>query len=538
MTKTALKGLVLSNVTMQPIASFFSRLRVEFSDFNDVLLALQNQSSRAHRDEFDLVLCYIDTDALFGDFLYGLAPAGAQAEYIAALNTFCADQPRKMVVATTLSPGPFRYSNYADPVLGGLSLSDAATRANEQLVALVARHSNLVLLDVDSLYRAYGWETLRSEPLWYAGRIPYTNRMYRVLAERTEQLLDAYLNRAKKVLVLDLDDTLWGGILGEEGWENIALSEESVGKCYRDFQKLVKSQKRLGILLAINSKNNRADVEAAFARNPMMVLALDDFAAVRINWQDKTENLRELSLELDLGLDTFVAIDDSAVERERMRQTLPEVTIPDFPPRPELLRSWFLKEVVYRHFPKYKLTREDSAKTEQYRAQTARRDLRAVVDFDAFLRNLEIDLKYHVDSAATIERASQLSQKTNQFNVTTKRYSPADITHFVESPDHHVVLLEYADRFGQEGLVGLAILDLKASELDTFLLSCRVIGRGVETQFLSKVEELLAARGCSHMCAWFIPTPRNDVAADMFERHGFEFLIAREDGSRVYRKNL
>jgi FkbH-like protein len=359
-----------------------------------------------------------------------------------------------------------------------------------------------------------------------------------VLARHYGQLLDGVLSRTKKLLVVDLDNTLWGGVIGEEGIDGIQLGEDGVGKCYRDFQRAIAGLKRQGVLLAINSKNNLQDVQDAFERHPMMVLALDDFICKRINWSNKATNMAEIAAELNLGLDSFVFIDDNAVERQLVKENLPEVNVPDFPERPVQLRRWFVDSVVYSHFPRYRLTAEDQRKTEQYQANVGRQKLQESLDLQGFVEGLGITVRFYTDTLEHVDRATQLTQKTNQFNTTTRRYSPAQMRSFMESSSKGVVLLEYEDKFGKEGIVGLSLLDLDKGEVDSFLLSCRIIGRGVESRFLDEIERQMRETGHRAVTARFISTAKNQPASTLFEDHGYELCKKESNGTKLFKKEL
>jgi FkbH-like protein len=269
-----------------------------------------------------------------------------------------------------------------------------------------------------------------------------------------------------------------------------------------------------------------------------MILRREDFASLRVNWQPKPENIVDIAKALDLGLDSLVFIDDNPVERALVAQTLPEVAVPDFPERSEDLPDWFQHDIVPRYFGKYIIGEEDKNKTAQYRANEIRHGLSAKLDLDAFLAELGIECSLHVNSADHVARAAQMTQKTNQFNLTTRRYQIPDIKRFVDSGDHAVILLEYKDRFGSEGAVGLAIVDLPAGRFDTFLMSCRVIGRKVEDRIIAKAAELLRARGVGKMTAEYIPTRKNGLVASFYDDHGFSLVSQAEDGHKLYERTL
>jgi len=532
-----MKFLLLSNVNMQPLAPMLKPAEVICGEYNSILMDLVDPHSQAASEAFSHVLCLFDTDALLGDAAYGEEVADQGDTLISALEGYCGRNPGKIVVANTFCVGSGRWLTYAD-LTHPQSLAGREAALNERLVALARWTPNLVLIDLGAIFRRWGEAALVSPTFWYAGRIRYTRQMFRILAETVRQALDAYASRSRKVLVLDLDNTLWGGIVGELGPLDVALSEDGAGRCYRDFQRALKALTRTGVLLAICSKNNPGDVDEVFDRNQMMILHREDFAAVRVNWQPKPDNIADIASALDLGIDSFVFIDDNPVERALVASTLPEVAVPEFPKRVEDLPTWFAHEIVPRYFGKHVINEEDRNKTAQYRANEVRHDLASKLDLDAFLAELGIECTLHVNSADHIARAAQMTQKTNQFNLTTRRYQIPDIKRLVESPDHAVILLDYKDRFGSEGTVGLAIVDLAAGRIDTFLMSCRVIGRKVEDRIIAKAIELCRERGHTRLLGEYIPTRKNGLVAGFYENQGFIPVGDSADGGKLYERKI
>jgi len=530
-----MRTLLLSNINMQPLVAFLKPWDVVCGEFNSMLLDLSNPASAAASPEFGRILCLYDTDTLLGDAFYGEG-APVQCElFLDELELFAKAHPDKVIVATTFCVGARRCLNFADP-LSPHSLLAIEARLNDRLIGIARANLNILLFDIGSLIRRFGEDVLLTDSFWYAGRIRYTNFMFRALAERLHQAADAYAGKSRKVLILDLDNTLWGGIVGEAGPNGIALSEEGVGRCYRDFQRAVKALQRTGVLLAIASKNNPADLDEVFRTSTMMVLRREDFACIEVNWNPKPQNILNIAEALNLGIDSFVFIDDSRVEREMVRAALPDVAIPDFPASVESLPAWLLYDVAPAWFGRYNITAEDLAKTSQYKKIEERQKLSRSLDLDAFLENLQIECVIHVDPVSQINRIAQMTEKTNQFNLTTRRYQIPQIQRFLDSPDHAILLLEYKDRFGSEGAVGLAIIDFFESRIDTFLISCRVIGRRIENLILGKVCDLFRERGRNRIIGEFIPTRKNQQVAHFFDVHGFSLLSTDADGRKLYER--
>lgn len=531
-----MKAILLSNINMQPLARALRPWNVEVGAYNSMLAALATTDARASAEDITHVFCMYDSDTLMGEAFYGAGPPQQCESFLQALDSFCSRHVDKIVVANLFGFSTNRWLSFAD-VIHASSLKTCEADLNRKLVSIAKNHPNLLLLDLELLFRRYGEDALISDAFWYTARIRYTARMFDLVAATVRQALDAHAQRCKKVLLLDLDDTLWGGIVGELGPSGVALSEDGVGRCYRDFQRCIKALTRTGTLLAVVSKNNEADINEVFDTNTMMILKREDFASIHANWRPKVENIVEIANELNLGADSFVYIDDNPVERDAVRKALPDVIVPDFPTRPEQLSTWFLQEIVPAYFGKYAISKEDAAKTQQYRVNKARQMLAASFDLDTYLAELGIECSITIDNGDRLVRAAQMTQKTNQFNLTTRRYDVADLARFVASHEHAVLMLDYRDRFGDEGAVGLAIVDLAEGRIDTFLESCRVIGRKVEDRLLDKAIELCRIHGHRRVIGEYIPTRKNQMVAGFYDSRGFVPLSKSPDGRVTYEKS-
>jgi FkbH-like protein len=320
------------------------------------------------------------------------------------------------------------------------------------------------------------------------------------------------------------DNTLWGGVIGEDGIEQITLGEEGLGLAYAEFQEELLNLTRKGILLAICSKNNEEDALAVFRQHPSMRLKEDHFAARRINWRDKAANLRELAEELNLGLDSFVFLDDNPAERSLVRTALPEVLVAEWPEDATLFKTALL-ELAGRHLLKVSLTAEDQARTSMYRGEGQRRLLLTSSDsLEEYYRSLDMTARIGCADAFSIPRIAQLTQKTNQFNLTTRRYSEADIRALAAAPNSLVLWLALRDRYSDNGIVGVLILRQTSAKqwlIDTLLLSCRVIGRKVENAFLAVACEALLEREAEELIGEYSPTSKNGLAATVYPDLGF-----------------
>ena len=331
------------------------------------------------------------------------------------------------------------------------------------------------------------------------------------------------LGRMKKCIVLDLDNTLWGGIVGEDGFDGIKLGHEYPGNCYMDFQKGLLRLYNRGIILAINSKNNEEDALEIIDNHPYMALRKKHFAAMRINWQDKVSNLKSLAQDLNIGTESMIFIDDNPVECELLQQFVPECEVICLPVKKPYLIPDVLKKLP--GVENIKLTAEDRKKGSMYRAQIARKESESsFVNLDDFLKSLEMEVTIEPATSFSVPRIAQLTQKTNQMNLTTRRYTEADIQSFMKFPDAHVFSVAAKDRFGDHGIIGVLILKIQDGEclIDTFLLSCRVISRNIENVMIAYLADFAEQYKQKALLGEYLPTAKNKPAADMYEKFHFQ----------------
>ncbi len=347
--------------------------------------------------------------------------------------------------------------------------------------------------------------------------------------------INAIDNKRKKCLVLDLDNTLWGGILGEDGLENLKIGDTYPGLAYTHFQEAILQAANAGVILAVCSKNNEEDALEVFNKHPFQQIKLNHISAYRINWQDKATNIHEIAEELNIGLDSIVFIDDNPAERERVKQMIPEVEVPDFPSSPIFMASYF-KDVYEKYFQSYKLTNEDLNKTSQYVANAERNVFKkSFTSVEQYLESLEMVLDVHAASNITIPRIAQMTQKTNQFNLTTKRYTEDDIRNFITNGSL-VYCLSVKDKFGDNGISLLSIITIvdEIANVDTFLLSCRILGRNIEKAFFDFIVNTLIDLKVDRLTALFIPTNKNKQTENFYEKMGMDLINQYEDGRKEY----
>ncbi len=343
----------------------------------------------------------------------------------------------------------------------------------------------------------------------------------------------------KKLLVLDLDNTVWGGVVGETGPHGIAVRETPDGEAFRAFQQHCLGLARRGVVLAVCSKNNPADAEEPFEKNKDMVLKREHFAAFEASWDPKAQAISRIAAQLRLGLDSFVFFDDNPAEREQVRQALPEVEVVEVPEDPaDYVRA--LEEGLW--FEAVSLTAEDAARAEQYRAESERRALEEqFTSLDGYLRSLEMVAVTRRVDEADLDRVVQLLGKTNQFNLTTRRHGADVVQAWTDDPRTVPLTVRLADKFGDHGLVAV-VLGVPAVEqtlrIDTWLMSCRVIGRRLEQHTLTELGRAAIALGYTRLIGEYLPTAKNPMVAELYDQLGFVRVEEREDGGRLYALEL
>lgn len=492
--------------------------------------------SRLVAHQPDICLLMLRREDLHPDLSQPVVHLGP--ERLAALRTACLARLREIASAFRAQPvGQLVLSILPSPLPATLGQHDVQAQTSEvrwwhglkeELAAWLRDHCPAsTFIDMDELVAKIGEQSFFDRRYWYSARYPFSAPAACEFARRIAVVGVLLKQPRAKVLVLDADNTLWGGVVGEDGFDGIAIGPDYPGNAYLDFQRRVLDFQQRGLILAMCSKNNAADVDQVLRDHRHQLLRDEHFAARRVNWVPKPDNLRSLAEELNLGLDSFIFVDDSDHECAAVRHALPQVQVVQVPSRavdvPACLDRVARLEVL-------SLTSEDLAKTQMYAQERKRRELMEQIEQggDAggggHLERLQMAMRIGIDKPQHVPRLSQLSKKTNQFNLTTRRYDEQQVRAFIDGSDTLVLDFSLADVFGDSGLVGLAIWRLAGdgrAELDTFLMSCRVIGRKAESAFLEAGLRLLAERGVTEVLADYIPTAKNELVREFLPQHRF-----------------
>jgi len=440
----------------------------------------------------------------------------------------------------TIFLGSFHRLEYVIDVAGTDAVASVIARFNQALREEASAFPNVRMLDTEDVVRTVGHTAAFDARFYFRSKAPYTGVYFNELARRVAAATRGFGAYFYKALVLDCDNTLWGGVIGEDLMAGIKLGPyDYPGNIFWRMQHEFAALERNGILLCLCSKNNSEDVDEVFQSHPEMVLKSSQVVVKKVNWNDKPSNLRELALELNVGLDSMVFLDDSSFECEAVRQQLPMVKTIQVPATlseyPRVVRE--IKEL----FIAGGISADSRDKTEQYRQRANAVALQAQYESqDAYLASLEMKVELSCNAAASVTRISELTMKSNQFNLTTRRYSEAEVITLMQSTDTVVYSLIVSDKFGKAGLTGVVFMRYLdgAAQIENFLMSCRVIGRGVETAIWSQIASNAAQSGCATLRANFIPTAKNAQVADFYERLGLELLKTSADGTKHYGSTL
>jgi FkbH-like protein len=430
-------------------------------------------------------------------------------------------------------------------IFTSLSFSISNIKKNNlELLAIQLNHyleenisANVRLVNIDKIIASVGFSNSLDLRYYYSSKALYTIDFFKAYAEFVKPFIMSANGKSKKALIFDCDNTLWKGILGEDGFDNIEMSSNSKnGGIFSEIQTMALSLNKQGILIGLCSKNNPDDVDKVIASHPDMQLREEHITIKKVNWTDKVSNFKEISNELNIGFDSLVFVDDSSFEVNLIKEQLPEVTVLQVPNKlyeyPKMLRENL--DLFYN----LSLTAEDSKKIEMYKNQVKRKTVKKeFTDIEDYLASLGLKITLFENDESIVSRMSQMSQKTNQFNLTTKRYTESDIQNFIDDKNADVYAFSVADKFGDSGVTGLGIIssnsETEITEIDTLLMSCRIIGRNIEYVFMDYIIEKIKEKNIKTINAKYIKTSKNQQVEQFYKQCSFS-LSKSTDSCRDY----
>jgi FkbH-like protein len=503
------------------------RISATTAGFGQVQAAIADPSAPVWAERPDAVLVWTRPETVsssFGRLLEGeTVSVPAVIEEVSAFGEALSVLKKRanLVFVASWAAPPFHRGNGLLEMRAGSGVAGTVARMNVALVESVGTDS-IHVLNTQRWIDGAGKDAVNPKR-WYMAKLPFAHAVFKEAAKDLRAMLLGAYGQGRKLVLLDLDDTLWGGIVGDDGWEKLNLGgHDPIGEAFVDFQRALKGLARQGVLLGIVSKNDETLALEPFRKHPEMALRLEDFAGRRINWDDKARNIVELARELNLGLQSVVFIDDNPYERARVRETLPEVLVPDWPEDKMSYRAALLSLGC---FDRPRITAEDEHRTEMYASEARRNALKADVgSLDDWLRSLQIRVRAEPLEPKNLARISQLINKTNQMNLRTRRMSEAELAAWADRPGCSMWGFTVEDRFGPSGLTGVIGLRQRGASalFEDFLLSCRVMGRRVEETMVHFACRAAREAGCREIRAEYLPTPRNAPCLEFWTRSGFE----------------
>ncbi|MBU8934615.1 MAG: HAD-IIIC family phosphatase [candidate division Zixibacteria bacterium] len=537
MTDLPLRCLLLADFTVDNLAGLLTNdetsphIEAVSAPFGQVVPVLLDDHHECWQPKPDAVVIWTRPQAVIPSFQRVLEFEQVETEEVlgevdqyAAMIAAASRRTRAVLIPKWTIPQYIRGWGMLD-MQSDLGVANLLARMNLRLVDQLAHRqtdsSNVFILNA-SRWMILAGKHACNPKLWYLGKVAFGNEVLMAAVNDIKAAMAGILGQARKLIIVDLDDTLWGGIVGEIGYENLRLGgHDPIGEAFVDFQRTLKSLTRRGLLLAIVSKNEESTALEAINNHTEMVLAEDDFVSWRINWDDKARNIAELVEQLNLGLQSTVFIDDNPVERDRVKAALPEILVPDWPSDPMLYTSTLL---AMNCFDTPTVSVEDMARTKMYRAEQHRSNLvKKVGSLEEWLASLQIKVTVEPLGDLNRERSVQLLNKTNQMNMTTRRLTDDELSSWVENDNHWLRTFRVEDKFGDSGLTGIVSceIDGHTAHIVDFLLSCRVLGRKIEETMLHAVIAHARSRGVSEILAQPIPTKRNNPCREFFAHSGF-----------------
>lgn len=493
-------------------------------EFDQIEMAVLDPASPLHLFRPDTVIIYLAVEKIAMEFgtrsvAERGALAGEFAKRVRRLHETLSAHGYQTLFFNLADPGDGIFGNYANKV--GWSLQHQIRLCNLELSRLAVEAAGFHVYDLAALQAAMGRAALFDPKLYFTSKFALAPGILPWVARDVVKMLAAGKGSFLKCVILDLDNTLWGGVIGDDGLDRIQIGELGLGAAFAAFQSWLKQLRDRGIVLAVCSKNDEANAREPFLKHPDMVLRLEDIAVFMANWDDKAANIRRIKGIIDIDYGAMMFLDDNPAERQLVRESFPAMTVPELPADPSEYVSYLSS---LNPFETASYTPQDAQRTGEYQAEARRHTEREkFVDLADFLRSLEMRATVRPFLPFNIPRVAQLTQRSNQFNLRTVRYTEKQIEELAHSPAHLPLAFELQDRFGDSGLISVIILELQAGAffVDTWLMSCRVLGRGVEQLALNVIAAKARERGIQRIRGEYLPTAKNGMVKDHYAKLGF-----------------
>ncbi len=468
------------------------------ADYNQVFQTLTNKNLNIWKKKINISLIWSTPETISPEFNKILNNKKANSkiikkeiDYFFSCLKLAKEKSDIVIIPNWILREPYE-SSYALSFSKNIGVDYNLSYMNHYLSEIVNNEKNIYILNSSKWLSSCGMEKTYNSKLWYLMKNPFSNDFFKEAISDMIILFKSLKGLSKKLLVLDLDNTLWGGIVGDDGWKNLRIGgHDHLGEAFKDFQNKIKSLKNSGILLALCSKNTESVAIEAIKKHPEMILKLSDFTNYRINWKDKAKNITEIANELNLGLQSVVFFDDSPFERARVREMLPEVMVPDLPSSPEDFPSFLSK---LHCFDTTHVSKEDRKRSNLYKSEFKRIKLKQKFKLDSeWIKTLNLKVKIEKIQSKNLPRTIQLLNKTNQLNLSTRRLTEKEFINWINISSNKLWTIAATDKFGDYGIIGILSLSIKKekTQLVDFILSCRVVGRDIEKVMIEFIKEYL-----------------------------------------------
>jgi len=501
-------------------------LEIWEADYDQIYQTIIDEHSLLYSQSPDFIIIYQSSQKLISDFYKKKL---SEKQSFAKTHKHFIEQLTNLINSRLNANIIFiNYPEINDSVFGNYTNKTTASflyqlrLMNLNLMELAINVKNVNICDLSAIQNFIGRSTLSSDKMYITADSVLSLDALPVIAKNISDIIQAYQGKFKKCLILDLDNTLWGGIIGDDGVEGIQIGDFGIGKAFSKFQQWIKQLKERGIILAVCSKNTEHIAKEPFEKHPDMELRLEDIAVFVANWNNKADNIRHIQSILNIGFDSMVFLDDNPFERGIVKKEIPEITVPDLPEDPAEYLSFLYQQNL---FETTSFTEEDTKRNDQYREEAERAVLLQTFTNEAdYLQSLEMKAEIQPVNKFSIPRAAQLTQRSNQFNLRTIRYTEEQMHAIITDPNKFTLSVSLKDKFGEYGLISLIILHKSSKDqlfIDTWIMSCRVLKRNVEEFVLNKMVNLAAINGCQSLQGEYLPTQKNGLVKDHYKNLGF-----------------
>ena len=504
----------------------------ESAEYGTVYQTLLEPNSKAFAESVKYVLVSMSTQVFRDQYFKSSNSADENWKLLKSAVQKITDSGRVVILNTLPDPIEREFGNLSSQVESSLIFQ--IKKWNQQLCSLASGTPGVFILDTAHIAHSYGLENWFDDGLWLQAKYSCHQKYYPLIGKSLARLVSTLSGNVKKCVVIDLDNTMWGGVVGDDGADGVEIGGTGIGEAFKNFQLYMKSLKEAGYLLALASKNFEAKAKEVFEIRPEMELKWDDFVSYRINWDDKAKNIQEIAGELNIGLNSIVFLDDNPFERNLVRSMLPEVSVPELPEDPSEYVRFLNQEMV---FESVQFSTEDKTRTELYNQENQRKKVQTEYQsVEDYLANLEMKAKVQNLVGPNLSRSSQLLQRSNQFNLRTQRTSEAEILKISDlTGEYKCFCVHLQDRFGALGNISVVILQISDDEcfIKELVMSCRVLKRGMEEFIFNNIFEIARKKGLKQVKGEYIPTEKNGLVKDLFENFGFK-RVSSEDTAELW----